>query len=95
MKLKPTFDKIVVKAQDPVKETAGGLLIASAKNDGVIQGEVLAVGPGKHNDKGNFVTVNVAVGHTVLFNAMSGHKFEEDKEEYIILDQDEIVAILS
>jgi len=95
MNLKPLFDKIVVKAQDPISQTTGGLFIVAAKNEGVIQGEVLAVGPGKHNEKGNFVVVNVAVGNTVLFNAMSGCKFEQDNDEYIILSQDEIVAILA
>ena len=95
MKLKPILDKIVVKAQDPMKETAGGLIIAAAKNDGVIQGSVLAVGPGAYNDKDELVTVNVKVGNEILFNAASGFKFEHEKEEYIILTEDEIIAVLS
>ena len=95
MRLKPILNKIVVKPHDPIKETAGGLIIPTAKNDGIIQGEVLAVGPGAYDDKGNFVTVNVSVGSTVIYNVLSGEKFELDEEEYVLLTEQDLVGILS
>ena len=95
MNLKPILNKIVVKAHDPIQETSGGLIIPSAKNDGIVQGEVLAVGPGKHDDKGNFINVKVQVGNTVLFNVLSGEKFELDSTEYVLLTEEDLVGKLS
>ena len=95
MSLRPILDKIIIKAQDPVEQTASGIFIANAKNDGVIEAEVYAAGPGAYDDKGNFVEPEVEVGSRVLVNAMSGQKFEYKDEEYVTIINDEIIAILS
>ena len=92
--LRPIHGKIIVKPQEAETKTSGGLIIANAKNDGIIQGEVLAVGPGEYDDKGNFVEPEVEEGNTILLHVMAGQKFEYDKEEYYTISSHEIVAVL-
>jgi chaperonin GroES len=95
MNLRPILDRIIIKAQDPEQETAGGIIIANAKNDGVIEAEVLAVGPGTYDEKENFVVPEVSVGDRILVSNMAGQKFEHDKEQYVTISNNEIVAVLS
>lgn len=95
MNLRPILDKIIIKTQDPEKETTGGIIIANAKNEGIVEAEVLAVGPGTYDKKNNFVVPDVNVGDRILVNNMAGQKFKHDEQEYVTIVNDEIVAILS
>jgi chaperonin GroES len=95
MNLRPILDKIIIKTQEAEKETSGGIIIANAKNDGIIEAEVLAVGPGAYNDKGKFIVPGVEVGNRILVNAAAGQKFTHDETEYVTIVNSEIVAILS
>ena len=95
MKIKPILNKIIVKLQDPEKETAGGLIIASAKNEGVVEGDVLAVGPGAYDDKGKFVEVTIKPGSKILVNAGAGMPLKFEDEDYIVILEDEVIAVLS
>lgn len=95
MSLKPILDKIIIKTQEPVEKTASGIFIANAKNDGIVEAEVYAVGPGAYDNKGNFVTPEVEVGNRILINAAAGQKFEYNDEELVTITNDEIVAVIS
>ena len=95
MNLRPILDRIIIKSQEPEQETSGGIIIANAKNEGIIKAEVLAVGPGAYDEKGNFVVPDVNVGDEILVNNMAGQKFEHDEEQYVAISNDEIVAVLS
>ena len=95
MNLRPILDRIIIKSQDPEQETSGGIIIANAKNEGIIKAEVLAVGPGTYDEKGNFVVPDVNVGDEILVNNMAGQKFEHDEENYVAISNNEIVAVLS
>ena len=95
MNLRPILDKIIIKVQEPKEQTSGGIIIANAKNDGIIQAEVLAVGPGNYDDKDNFVKPDVNVGDRILVNNMAGQKFKHDEQEYVTISNNEIVAVLS
>lgn len=95
MNLRPILDRIIIKAQDPEQETAGGIILASAKNEGIVEAEVLAVGPGAYDERDNFVVPEVGVGDRVLLNAGSGQKFTHDEQEYVTVSNNEIVAVLS
>jgi len=95
MNLRPILDRIIIKSQDPEQETSGGIIIANAKNEGIIKAEVLAVGPGAYDEKGNFVVPDVNVGDEILVNNMAGQKFEHDEENYVAISNNEIVAVLS
>ena len=95
MKIKPILDKIIIKPQEPAEETSGGIIIANAKNEGIIEAVVVAVGPGAYDDKGKFQEVRVAVGNRILVNNSAGEKFEFDKENYATIKENEIVAVVS
>jgi chaperonin GroES len=95
MNLRPILDRIIIELKDPEETTAGGIVLANAKNEGVVEAEVLAVGPGAYNDKDKFIVPSVAIGNRILINAASGQKFTHDEEEYVSIVEDEIVAVLS
>ena len=95
MNLRAIQDKLIVKAQDAEKETSGGIIIANASNEGIIKGEVLSIGTGKHDEKGKFVETTTPVGSTILFNINGGTKFKHEDEEYITITESEIIAVLS
>ena len=95
MKLRPILDRIIVKLQEPEQSTSGGIIIANAKNEGVVRAEVLAVGPGAHDDKGNLVVPDVNVGDQILINEASGQKIKLEDNEYVAIQNDEIIAVLS
>ena len=95
MNLRPILDRIIIKSQEPEQSTAGGIIIANAKNEGIIEAEVLAVGPGTYDDKDNFVKPDVNVGDRILVNNMAGQKFKHDEQDYVTISNNEIVAVLS
>jgi chaperonin GroES len=95
MNLRPILDKIIVKPQNAETETKGGIILANAKNEGIIKGTILAVGKGKYDDKGNFISVEVPVGAEILFNKGAGTSFKHEEEEFITLTENEIIAVLS
>jgi chaperonin GroES len=94
MNLRPILDKIIIKPQEPEQKTTGGIIIANVKNEGIIKAEVLSVGPGAHDSKEDFVVPDVNVGDIVLVNNMSGQQINYDDNEYIVITNNEIVAIL-
>ena len=95
MNLRPILDRIIIKTQDPEQSTAGGIIIANAKNEGIVEAEVLAVGPGTYDKKDNFVVPEVKPGDRILVNNMAGQKFNHDEQEFVTISNDEIVAVLS
>jgi len=94
MNLRPILDKIIIEAQEPEKKTTGGIIIANVKNEGIIKAKVLAVGPGAYDSKRNFVVPDVNVGDVVLVNNMSGQKINHNDNEYVVITNNEIVAVL-
>lgn len=95
MNLKAIQDKVIVKVNEAEKETPGGIIIANAKNDGVIKAEVYAVGPGKYDNKGKFLQPDVSIGNIILINTMSGQEFSYNDENYVSITNEDIIAILS
>lgn len=93
MKLRPIHNKIIVKPKENEKQTESGLVLMS-KDEGVIEGEVLAVGPGKYDDSGKFINVAVNVGDRVLYNKGAGYAVELEKEEYKVLVDEDIVTVI-
>lgn len=94
MNLRPILDKIIIEAQEPEQKTTGGIIIANAKNEGIIKAKVLAVGPGAYDSKKNFVVPDINVGDVVLVNNMSGQKINHNDNEYVVITNNEIVAVL-
>jgi chaperonin GroES len=95
MNLRPILDRIIIKTQEPEETTSGGIIIANAKNEGIVEAEVLAVGPGTYDSKDNFIKPGVEVGNKILVNTMAGQKFDLDDEKYVTITNNDIVAVLS
>ena len=94
IKLTPLEDKIIVKQAEAQTQTASGLYIPDNAKEKPQQGEVLAVGPGRRDDKGERIPMDVKVGDKVLMSKYSGTQVKVDGEEYTILRQGDILAIV-
>ena len=93
IKIRPLHDQIVVRAIDVEPVSAGGIVLASAEEKSY-EGIVLAVGPGVTLPDGNTQPVSVEVGNSILFGQHTGHEVEVDGEDYLLMSEDEIIAIL-
>ena len=95
MKLKPLDDRIVVEPSEAEQTTASGLVIPDTAKEKPQQGEVMAVGNGKVTDDGKTVPMNVKAGDKVLYGKYSGTEVKIEGEEFLIIKESEILAILS
>ena len=94
IKLTPLEDKIIVKQAEAQTQTASGLYIPDNAKEKPQQGEVLAVGPGRRDDKGERIPMDVKVGDKVLTSKYSGTEVKVDDEEYTVVRQSDILAIV-
>ena len=94
MNLKPLDDRIVVKPAEAEQTTASGLVIPDTAKEKPQQGKVIAVGLGK-KEKNERVALDVKEGETILFGKYSGQEIKIDGEEYLIMREDEVLAILA
>ena len=91
-KLQPLGDRIVVKAVEQENQTKSGIFIPDSAKARPQEGSVVAVGPGRVNDDGSRVAMDVAVGDVVIYSKFAGTEFEEDGEEYLIMKETDILA---
>ncbi|MBL75988.1 MAG: co-chaperone GroES [Chloroflexi bacterium] len=91
-KLQPLGDRIVVKAIEQENQTKSGIFIPDSAKERPQEGSVVAVGPGRVNDDGSRVAMDVAVGDVVIYSKFAGTEFEEDGEEYLIMKETDILA---
>ncbi|RSX51027.1 co-chaperone GroES [Bifidobacterium samirii] len=94
IKLKPLEDKIIVKQAEAETQTASGLFIPDNAKEKPQQGEVLAVGPGRRDDKGERIPMDVQVGDKVLYSKYGGTEVRYEGEDYLIVAARDILAIL-
>jgi chaperonin GroES len=95
MKIRPLYDRIVVKRIDTEAEkTHGGLFIPDSAKEKPQEGEVAAVGKGKRLEDGKVVPLDVQPGDRILFGKYSGSEIKLDGEEYLIMREDEVLGIL-
>ena len=92
--LRPLGDRVVVKASAREAVTKSGILLPDTVKEKPQEGEVLAVGPGKVLDNGKRSTLEVQVGHRVLFAKYAGTEVKVDGQEYLILRESDIVGIV-
>lgn len=91
--LKPLNDRIVVKAVTPEERTAGGIILPDSAQEKPQEAEVVAVGPGKTLDSGKVVAVEVKPGDRIIYAKYGGTEIKVGTEEYVILRQDDVLAI--
>ena len=95
MNIRPLHDRIVVKRiEEEAEKTAGGLFIPDSAKEKPQQGEVVAVGNGKRNDKGERDALDVKAGDRILFGKYSGSDIKIDGVEYLIMREDEVLGVL-
>jgi chaperonin GroES len=93
-KLKPLGDHVIVKPSKPEEVTKSGIILPSNSNEKPEQGEVIAVGPGKVNEKGERVAMDIKVGDKVVFKKYAPDEIKIDNEEVYVMSQDDIVAVI-
>ena len=94
MKIRPLHDRVVIRRMEEERKSAGGIVIPDSATEKPIQGEVIAVGPGRVHEKGKRIPIEVKKGQRVLFGKYSGNEITVGDEEYLFVDADEIMAIL-
>ena len=94
MKIRPLYDRIVVKRVETQEQKIGGLFIPDSAKEKPQEGEVVAVGKGKRLEDGKVVPLDVQVGDRILFGKYSGSDIKLDADEYLIMREDEVLGIL-
>jgi len=94
MKFRPLHDRVVVKRIDEEQKTKGGIIIPDTAKEKPMQGEILAVGPGARNEKGDLIPLGVEVGDRVLFGKWSGTEVKLDGDELLIMKESDIMGVL-
>jgi chaperonin GroES len=94
MKIRPLNDRLLVKRLAEEAKTAGGIIIPDSAKEKPAEGEVIAVGPGKLNDKGERVALQVVAGDRVLFSKYGGTEVKIDGDDFLIMREDDILGIV-
>ena len=94
LKVKPLADRVVVKPLEEAEQMRGGLYIPDTAKEKPQQGEVVAVGPGKLSEEGKRIEPDLKVGDKVLYGKYSGTEVTLDNEQYLILRESDVLAVI-
>ena len=94
MKFRPLHDRVVIRRIEENEKTAGGIIIPDTAKEKPSQGEVLAVGPGARNEKGDLVALDVKAGDIVIFGKWSGSEVKIDGQDLLIMKESDIMGII-
>jgi chaperonin GroES len=94
IKVKPLADRVVVKALEEAETMRGGLYIPDTAKEKPQQGEVMAIGPGKLSEEGKRIDMELKVGDKVLYGKYSGTEVTIDNEQYLILRESDVLAVV-
>jgi chaperonin GroES len=94
MNLKPLSDRVVIKVLEAEEKTASGIVLPDKAKEKPQEGKVMAVGTGKVLENGNRMEMDVKVGDKVIFSRYAGTEVKVKSEEYLILRQDDILALI-
>jgi chaperonin GroES len=92
VQLVPLGERIVIKPIEQEQQTKGGIYLPDTAKEKPQEGEVVAVGPGRMNDEGNRIAMEVAVGDRVIYSKYAGTEYKDGDEEYLILRESDILA---
>jgi chaperonin GroES len=95
MKFRPLHDRVVVRRLTAEEKTAGGIIIPDTAKEKPMEGEVVAVGTGARNDKGDLVALDVQVGDRVLFGKWSGTEVKISGEELLIMKESDLMGVIA
>jgi chaperonin GroES len=94
MKFRPLHDRVLVRRVEEEDKTAGGIIIPDTAKEKPMQGEVIAVGPGARDEKGQLVPLEVRTGDRVLFGKWSGTEVKIDGQDLVIMKESDILGIV-
>ena len=94
-KITPLADRVVVQALEETEQMRGGLYIPDTAKEKPMQGKIIAVGPGKLSEENERIAPDVKVGETVLYGKYSGTEVNVHGEEYLILRESDILAVIN
>jgi chaperonin GroES len=94
MKFRPLHDRIIVQRLDEGEQQIGGIIIPDSAKEKPQQGKVLAVGDGRMTDEGKRIPLDVAAGNLILFGKYSGQEIKLDGADYLIVKEDEVLAVI-
>jgi len=94
MKLRPLHDRVIVKRLEEEKTSPGGIVIPDSAAEKPVRGEIVAAGNGKVLDNGSVRPLDVKVGDKILFGKYSGTEVKVDGVDYLVMREDDIVAVL-
>ena len=94
MSIRPLQDRVLIKRLEEETTTSGGIIIPDSAKETPAEGEVVAVGPGRKDDNGNLVPMDVKVGDKVLFSKYGGNEVKIDGVEHLVMREDEIVGVI-
>ena len=94
MNVRPLHDRIIVHRLEEGEQKVGGIIIPDTAKEKPQQGKVIAVGNGKSKDDGKRVPLGVKAGDTILFGKYSGQEIKLDGDEYLIMREDEVLAVI-
>jgi chaperonin GroES len=94
MNVKPLEDRVLLKPMEAEQKTAGGIIIPDNAKEKPQKGEIVAVGPGKMNDKGQRIEMPLKKGDKVLYGKYSGTEITIEGEDYLILRESDVLAVI-
>jgi chaperonin GroES len=94
MKFRPLHDRVLVRRIDAEEKTAGGIIIPDTAKEKPMEGEVIAVGPGARNEKGELFPLDVKAGDRILFGKWSGSEVRMDGQDLLIMKESDIMGIV-
>ena len=94
-KLTPLGDRVVVRPKAKEEKTKSGIVLPETAKEKPQEGEVIAIGPGRVLDNGNRVPMELKVGQSVLYAKYAGTEFKDEDEEYLILREPDVLAVVS
>ena len=95
MKVKPLYDRVLVKRIDEKEQRRGGIIIPDTAKEKPMEGKVVAVGSGRLNKDGSRARLEVKAGDRVLFGKYAGQEIKIDDKEHVIIKEDEVLGIIS
>jgi len=94
MKIRPLHDRVIVKRIEENEKTKGGIIIPDSAKETPAEGKVISVGPGKRDEMGKLVPVDVKVGDRIIFSKYSGNEIKVEGDEYIIMREEDILGVI-
>ena len=94
MKIRPLHDRVIVKRMEEERKTASGIVIPDTATEKPDQGEIMAVGPGKRDDSGKLIAMDVKVGDRVLFGKYAGQSVKVEGQELLVMREEDIMGVV-